>query len=391
MNQLAITSSLFFILSCYVGIRVFSYLPLKRKWIWLLFFAYLFFAENFLIHRIIYKAGYLDAMPDWASLTMSIGQAACIILALVSGTREILLTIWLTIGRPIFKPVLHDPTEARQKWLKFMHKLSIAMCIIAALVTAKGVYNAIQLPVIKEVEIYSEKLPIQLDNFRIVQISDQHITKGQDVSWIAEVVQTANSLKPDVIVMTGDMLDGKAMQMQKELAPLNELSAPYGVFVISGNHEYYLHYGSWYKYMTKVSKHSLLINSGKIIKINGATLGIAGMPDELGQRNWQGPNINRTYSTIKNADYKILLWHRPKHADQAAEKGFDLQLSGHTHGGQFFPGNLLAAIPNKYAYGLYDVNGMPLYVNPGSMLWGRVPLRLVVQSEITLIILKRKE
>jgi len=391
MNHQIIVSSLFFALSCYVGLRVFQYLPLSRMWKWFFFLVYLICAESFLIHRLAYKAGVLEQVPQWLSLGLSVAQACCIILALLSLAREAVLLAWFTVGRPLFHPVLRNPEEARKLWLGRMHKLSVALCIAAMLITAKGVYNALQVPQVVEVEIYSPNIPPALDGFKIAQLSDLHIGSGFDAPWLLEVVERTNGLEPDVIALTGDMLDGWAMQMKGELAPINDFKAKHAVYVIDGNHEYYVSYGSWLEYMNKISKHKLLRNQGEVLQIGDARLGIAGATDIQGRLNWQAPDLKKAYKAVGSADYKVLLWHRPKDAQLAADAGFDMMLSGHTHGGQFFPGNLLVAIPNRYAIGLYDVDGMDLYVNPGSSLWGRVPLRLVVQSEITLLVLRSGE
>ncbi len=389
MSHLIIVSVLFFLLTCYVSFRVFQYLPITRKTFWLLVLIYFILVQNFLIHRLIYKAGFLDLVPAWLSLAISVGEAACIVLAILSFTREIILIVWFTLGRPLFRPLLRSPTADRKLWLGRMQKLSLALCFGAVLITIYGVHNASQIPKVKRVEILSANLPAQLDGFTIAQLSDLHIASGFDPSWLESVVARTNALNADMIVLNGDMLDGTAMEMLKELGPLNDLHAPYGVFVITGNHEYYIDFQSWLDYMGTQSKHNLILNGGKVLNVRGVKLGVAGVTDESAGDTWPLPNLKAALASVKGADYKILLRHRPKNALEGAMAGFNLQLSGHTHGGQFFPGNLLVAIPNKYSFGLYNVEGMPLYVNPGSSLWGRIPLRIGIDSEITLLVLKR--
>ena len=391
MNHQLIVSSLFFLLACYVGLRVFQYLPIRPSLKWVLFFVCLFCSETFLIHQLADKAGVLEQIPKWLSLGLSAAQACCIVLALLSLAREAVLIIWFTFGRPFFHPVLRDPEKARNLWLGWMQKLSVALCIAAVLITAKGVHNAVQAPRVVEVEIHSPRIPPSLDGFKIAQLSDLHVWSGFDASWLREIVGLVGALDPDMIVITGDTLDGRAMRMQGELAPLGELEAPQGVYVVDGNHEYLGSYESWLEYMNTVSGHTLLRNEGEILRIGEAGLGVAGVTDLEGEQEWEGPDLKKAYEAVKEADYKILLWHRPKEAKLAAEAGFDLMLAGHTHGGQFFPGNLLAAVQSGYASGLYEVDGMALYVNPGSSLWGRVPLRLGVRSEITLFVLRSEQ
>ena len=394
MTHLIIVSVLFLLLTVYVSFRVLQYLPVSRKVFWLLVLLYFIFSQNFLIHAIIYKAGFLDVTPAWFSLGLSAGQAFCIVLSILSVVREGLLILWFSFGRPFFHPALHSPAQARNRWLGWMKKLSLTLCLAAAILTAYGLYNALKIPEVKRVEVLSSRLPAQLDGFTIAQLSDLHISSTSDLGWLSEVVEKTNNLHADMIVITGDMLDGNAMQMQKELAPLNNLRAPYGVFVITGNHEYYVSFQNWLDYMGNISKHALILNGGKLIDVKGAKLGLGGVSDEAAKGTdppGDLPNLAKALASVQGADYKILLRHRPKTAKEAAKAGFDLQLSGHTHGGQFFPGNLLVAIPNKFSSGLYNVKGMDLYVNSGSSLWGRVPLRIGVESEITLIVLKKAE
>ena len=394
MTHLIIVSVLFLLLTIYVSFRVLQYLPVSRKVFWLLVLLYFVFSQNFLIHAIIYKAGFLDVTPAWFSLGLSAGQAFCIVLSILSVVREGLLVLWFSFGRPFFHPVLRNPAQARNRWLGWMRKLSLTLCLGAAILTAYGLYNALKIPEVKRVEVLSSRLPAQLNGFTIAQLSDLHISSTSDLGWLNEVVEKTNNLHADMIVITGDMLDGNAMQMQKELAPLNDLHAPYGVFVITGNHEYYVSFQSWLDYMRNLSKHTLILNGGKLIDVKGAKLGLGGVSDEAAKGTdppGDLPNLAKALASVQGADYKILLRHRPKTAKEAAKAGFNLQLSGHTHGGQFFPGNLLVAIPNKFSSGLYNVKGMDLYVNSGSSLWGRVPLRIGVESEITLIVLKSAE
>ena len=394
MTHLIIVSVLFLLLTIYVSFRVLQYLPVSRKVFWLLVLLYFVFSQNFLIHAIIYKAGFLDVTPAWFSLGLSAGQAFCIVLSILSVVREGLLVLWFSFGRPFFHPVLRNPAQARNRWLGWMRKLSLTLCLAAAILTAYGLYNALKIPEVKRVEVLSSRLPAQLNGFTIAQLSDLHISSTSDLGWLNEVVEKTNNLHADMIVITGDMLDGNAMQMQKELAPLNNLHAPYGVFVITGNHEYYVSFQSWLDYMRNLSKHTLILNGGKLIDVKGAKLGLGGVSDEAAKGTdppGDLPNLAKALASVQGADYKILLRHRPKTAKEAAKAGFNLQLSGHTHGGQFFPGNLLVAIPNKFSSGLYNVKGMDLYVNSGSSLWGRVPLRIGVESEITLIVLKSAE
>ena len=344
MAHQIIISLLFLILTCYLGARIIYSLPISRTGKWLLFFFCLLASENFLLHRLFYAAGILPFIPPWLSLGLSIAQAFIIILALLTLAREFVFIACSGI-RYLKKGwrLKHEPGI----WQRHLGWTSLLLCVLALLLTGKGVYNAAQIPQIVEVKITSPHLPPALEGFKIAQLSDLHISAGIDVSWVQKIVERTNALEPDLITLTGDMLDGRAMDMQAELAPLNALHAPYGVFVVDGNHEYYISYSDWLRYMDTISKHQLLRNQGVVLPVNGTRLGIAGAADRQGGKKWGGPDLDAAALAVAGADYRILLWHRPKQAELAARAGFDLMLAGHTHGGQFFPGTLLTAIPSN--------------------------------------------
>lgn len=380
-------SIMFFILTCYVGWRVIQYLPLRRVWRWLIFALYFLFSQNFLIYILLRSMGLASYIPEAAFFVFGVAQGACIFVALLSIAREIVLLIWFSAGRIFFARPLRNALASRAAWLKRMQIFSVTVCVLSMLLAGFAAYNAMRLPDVRKVSIVEKNLSPALEGFNIAVLADLHIGTGFEGEWLERVVQKTNALRPDVIVIVGDMLDGNAAEMRADLAPLEDLRAKYGVFVVTGNHEYYGNFESWLAHMRASSALRLLLNSGQVLDVNGTKLGLGGASDEVAETLGvgSGPDLGAAYVPIASADYKILLWHRPKQAVKAAAQGFDLQISGHTHGGQFFPGNIFVAIANGYSSGLYQVDELQLYVSPGSGLWGRIPLRLGTAPEITLL------
>lgn len=229
-------------------------------------------------------------------------------------------------------------------------------------------------------------LPIELHGLRIVQISDLHIGPTIGRNYVTKVVEQCNALNPDVVAMTGDIGDGPVERHREAIGPLGKLKSTYGVFYVPGNHEYYWNANEWMNVMNNL-RAIVLLNRGKKISVKGKDVLIGGVADPVGT---PGPDAPLVYQAAEGAVYKILLSHRPGIALEAASLGFDLQLSGHTHGGQFFPWTVLVRFFHKHYLGHYRVGPMWLNVNQGTGSWGPF-LRLGTTSEITLLELISEE
>lgn len=239
---------------------------------------------------------------------------------------------------------------------------------------------------IVEKNIYAQNLPEQMEGFKIVHLTDMHIGSSTPAPRIYEAVQKAQELKGDMIVLTGDILDAFPQMHQGELEALASLSAPYGVYVVLGNHEYYWNAELAVEAFQKAGLR-VLINETDSHVINGKIMQISGIPDPAAQAmGLDMPDFKVLSETLNEESFKILLAHQPVYADTAAQYQYDLQLSGHTHGGQFFPWNFLIGFFQKYPKGLYQVGALQLYVNQGTGYWGP-PLRLGTFCEITSITL----
>lgn len=251
-----------------------------------------------------------------------------------------------------------------------------------------GFMNAILGPRVKRVMVPVANLPSELVGFKISQISDLHIGATIRFPYVTKVVQKVNKLEPDLIVLTGDIGDGKVSKYREDIAPLSKLKSRHGSFFTTGNHEYYWNANEWLSVMNNVGIINL-INRGKVIEHGTKRVLIAGIPDPVSRLLPDLLGMQESESA-NSADFKILLSHRPGIANEASLCGYHLQLSGHTHGGQFFPWTIVVKFVHKMSIGLHRVNNMWLYVNPGTGSWGPL-IRLGTTPEITLLTLTQSK
>ena len=244
-------------------------------------------------------------------------------------------------------------------------------------------------PGVVRVEVPIAGLPQDLQGFRIVQLSDLHVGPTLKRDFVERIVETANRLHPDLIALTGDVADGLPPALREEVAPLGRLTAPHGKFFVTGNHEYYWDAAGWVRELEHLG-FDALVNSHRVISQGAGRLLLAGVTDHSASRLVPG-HASDPFAAMAGApesDVRVLLAHQPKSAFAARAAGFDLQLSGHTHGGQYFPFNLLVRLFQPFVAGLHRLEEMWLYVSRGTGYWGP-PLRLGAPAEITLIQLTR--
>lgn len=268
--------------------------------------------------------------------------------------------------------------------------MDAVLLIGSVFVAAFFMWSALRVPRIHELEIPLDTLPPELDGLRIAQLSDLHVGSTFDALWLREVVERTNAMDPDFILITGDLVDGRPAVMGEDMKLLNGLKARHGVLIIVGNHEYYSGVMPWVRTWRRQGL-TVLLNEHRVYDINGARLVIAGVADPNAAR-FPGLVLPDPAAALADAPkaFNILMAHQPKDAAQHAALGYNLQLSGHTHGGQYFFMFPLVSWLNKgYRSGLYDVHGMKLYVSPGTGLWGYVPMRVGSPSEITVLTLTR--
>jgi len=264
-----------------------------------------------------------------------------------------------------------------------------AMAAIAALTAAIGVRLATIVPPVHDIEIGIAGLPSRFDGYTMLQLTDLHISRLFPAAWARAVVERANGLGANLILITGDLIDGDLASRRADVEPLRDLRAVDGVYVIPGNHEYFFDYRVWMAHFAAMGMR-LLLNQHVVLDRDGGRLVIAGVTDRSAPRTGNpGPDLAAAIGNAPRDAPIILLDHQPQNARHAAALGVALQLSGHTHGGMIVGLDRLARRANGgFVSGRYQVDGMTLYVNNGTGLWPGFALRLGRPSELTRITLR---
>ena len=249
--------------------------------------------------------------------------------------------------------------------------------------------------VVKRIEVTLPKLPAALDGFTLVQLSDLHLDLvhgGQPgvahIRDLAGVVERTNALAPDLIVITGDLAEGSVAQFADDVEPLRDLSAPHGVFFVTGNHEYFHDLDGWMGHLESLGVR-VLRNERVAIGGEGASFDLAGIDDHEASRlaPGHGPELERAMEGRDSERAVVLLAHQPRAVSAASKHDVGLVLSGHTHGGQIWPFSYMVYLQQPYVRGLIEHNGTQLYISSGTGFWGP-PMRLGTTAEITEITLR---
>jgi hypothetical protein len=266
-----------------------------------------------------------------------------------------------------------------------LRSAQLTLCL-TLFVTMAGLVIARRRPAIVEIKIPVADLPDALHGFSIAQISDVHVGPTIKRGFVEGVVRQVNELKADMIAVTGDLVDGSVQQLSAHTAPLAGLTARHGAYFVTGNHEYYSGERAWTEEIGRLGLR-VLKNEHVVLKHDGASLVLAGVTDwsahhfDPAQRSDPAAALR---GAPADAGAKILLAHQPSSAPGAANAGFDVQLSGHTHGGQFWPWNLFIHFFQPFSSGLHRLKNLWIYTSRGTGYWGP-PNRFGVPSEITRI------
>ncbi len=243
---------------------------------------------------------------------------------------------------------------------------------------------------IKKLKVMLKQFPAAMNGFKIVQISDLHLGNTVGRQWLAQLVRRVNALEPDIVAVTGDLLDGFVDNIGGEIAPLAELKAKNGVYFVTGNHEYYSNVEEWLPVIRKLGVR-VLRNEHVEIGHGPQKFTLAGVDDYEAARiaSGHGQDVPRALEGRNPNNEVVLLAHQPRAVYDAAKHGVGLVLAGHTHGGQIWPFTYLVALQQPYLKGLYQHdNTTQIYVNQGTGLWGP-QMRLGTESEITELSLYR--
>lgn len=262
---------------------------------------------------------------------------------------------------------------------RILTKVNIITVVMTIAIAFYGWLEATKVPAVKRIELTTPKINQQMT---ILQINDLHLHRSKSIKHLRAIVNLANSLKPDIIVMPGDIIDDTIGHLSEQLGLLTKLNAPRGIFVSIGKHEYY---HGVIPIMWQLQQMGFTLLSEYGTKINGTDVYIAGVPDNpLSRKFVHHPDI---LTGSDEEDYRILLTHNPTYAKKYIRLGFDLLLAAHTHGGQIFPFHIFTKLANKFLAGQYDIEDGVLYISRGAGYWGP-PMRILAPSDITLITLK---
>jgi predicted MPP superfamily phosphohydrolase len=260
---------------------------------------------------------------------------------------------------------------------------AIAVPLLAVLATVVGYIDARRRPRVVDIDVPLADLPPALEGFTIAQISDVHIGPTIKRDFLRRIVEIVNSLDVDLVAVTGDLVDGSVEQLAPHVEPLSRVRARHGAYFVTGNHEYYSGAAAWITELRRLGLH-VLLNEHVVLNHGGARLLVAGVTD-YSAHHFDPSHRSDPEAALAGAPSdlrpRVLLAHQPRTAAAAADAGFDVQLSGHTHGGQFWPWNLFVRLQQPFTAGLNRLGKLWVYTSRGSGYWGP-PKRLGIPSEI---------
>ncbi|MEU6193195.1 metallophosphoesterase [Streptomyces sp. NPDC047061] len=272
-----------------------------------------------------------------------------------------------------------EPTPTPTRRLFVSRVVGGAAATAATATVGYGTYGVLRGPRVKRVTVPLAKLPRAAHGYRIAVVSDIHLGPVLGRGFAQRVVDTINATQPDLIAVVGDLVDGSVKDLGPAAAPLAQLSARHGSYFVTGNHEYFSGARQWVEEVRTLGLHPL-----ENARTELAHFDLAGVNDIAGESTGQGPDFDRALAGRDTARACVLLAHQPVQIHEAVRHHVDLQLSGHTHGGQLWPGNFIAAAANPTVAGLDRYGDTQLYVSRGAGAWGP-PTRVGAPSDITVI------
>ncbi len=356
----------------YVGLRL---VPALAAWPW----AWLLLAGFLVASSILMPLGFLARRRSapafvWTGLLLLGLFSSLFVLTLLRDVVLVLATTVLALWPGVVG------------WEAIEVGSAALVPIAALLITALGLLNARRTAAVVPVDVPIADLPDALNGFTIAQISDIHVGPTIKGPYVSAIVEAVNRLNADMVAVTGDLVDGSVAHLARHVAPLAHLRSRHGTFFVTGNHEYYSGAGAWIDELRRLDVR-VLLNEHVVLQHGAAALVVAGVTD-TSAHHFDPAHRSSPQAAIagapKHAAVRVLLAHQPRSAPAAAEAGFDLQLSGHTHGGQFFPWNIVVKWLQPFTAGLNRLKNLWIYTSRGTGYWGP-PKRFGAPSEITLL------
>lgn len=354
---------------------------LRRKWAWGLVGLHFVFSLLGMMMRNFPQMEPIYSIVKWGYY---VGMGAFLLLFSLMVFKDVGYWIFTKV-ETLFGAEKKETDRERREFL--VNSLNLGVLAAATGGTALGYYEARRLPDLVQVVVPLENLPPGLEGLKIAQITDVHVGPTVRKATVRRIVEEVNRLQPDLVVITGDLIEGHIDHIWDDVTPILDLRSTYGTFYCTGNHEYIWDGPGWCEKLAAAGI-KVLNNEHILVEHQGGRLLVAGCTDHTAHR-FVPSHRTDPKAAIEGApdhDISILLAHQPVSIHDAAEAGYDLQLSGHTHGGQFFPGPLVIDLFHPYAVGLHREEKTWIYVSRGTGYWGP-PMRLKAPSEITLVTL----
>jgi predicted MPP superfamily phosphohydrolase len=357
------------LLHAYVGARIVPDLP---PGLWRALFVVLVVASALLMPMALLARNVrtqpLSDRLAWAgSLAMGLFSS----LFVLTLARDLLLALAWGLARVLPVPGIASGT-------------ALAVPLLGLGITLWGFVNARRTAAVVSVDVPIAELPVALHGFTIAQISDIHVGPTIKRPYLRRIVEAVNALRPDMVAVTGDLVDGSVRELGVHVAPLAALSSRHGTFFVTGNHEYYSGAPAWIAELRRLGLQ-VLMNEHVVLDHGAASLVVAGVTDHSAH-HFDPAQRSDPHAAIAgapvHATVRLLLAHQPRSAEAAERAGFQLQLSGHTHGGQFLPWNLFVRLQQPFTAGLHRLRRLWVYTSRGTGYWGP-PKRFGAPSEIT--------
>jgi uncharacterized protein len=318
---------------------------------------------------------------DWVAYSW-LGVAFYAFLALL-----VLEPVRWFLGRRRRRDAAEAPDPHRRVFLA--RSLAVTAGAVALGTAGTGAWLAASPPVVRRVPVTLARLDPALDGLRIVTFSDAHLSATNRGRRFERLVEIVNAQRPDVVAIVGDLVDGDVRELRDDVAPLADLVSEQGVFFVTGNHEYFVDTRAWLRHLPTLGV-DVLRNERVPIRRGAASFDLAGIDDRTAEASGlpgHGADLDAALDGRDDATPVVLLAHQPVMVEQAAAAGVDLQLSGHTHGGQLWPFDYAVRLDQPAVQGWSRHGDTQLYVTPGAGYWGP-PMRIGARPEVTVVELR---
>lgn len=373
----------------YVGrrlIRPISGTPGKKRVFWWLILSWYLLP---IIPFLFFLSGVHNSLIDLLTWIGQIGLGSFTLILTFVAARDLALLfrkIWDRLAKVFQRPTRGEATEFNAERRQFfVHSTNIGILGAVTVLTGYGMYEARRRADIEEITIPLVNLPKEFEGFRIVQFTDLHAGPTIKRAFVEGIAEQVDALKGDCLVFTGDLIDGSVAWLKNDVAPLRDLSAPFGKFFITGNHEYYSGVIPWIEEAGRLG-FDVLLNEHRVLQRGAGRIVLAGVTD-YSAGDFISEQTSSAASALAQSPaglVRIVLAHQPRSVYDVAAAGADLQISGHTHGGQFFPWNRLATFNQPFIKGLHKYKKTWVYVSRGTGYWGP-PIRIGIPPEITVL------